>query len=135
MAWRRPRPVCKQAPCVRSPGTKHPKSTDSSSQDGDGRSCRSRRQLWHWLGGAGSGRVSVALLAVMLAIVAFLALYAVPETVRLGRVMDFADDGSHSAVEQAFWRLHHSYTGLDMAKFGLGLLVAGLVWRRSPSGN
>ncbi|MDE0102576.1 MAG: hypothetical protein OXN89_09365, partial [Bryobacterales bacterium] len=84
---------------------------------------------------AGSGRVSVALLAVMLAIVAFLALYAVPETVRLGRVMDFADDGSHSAVEQAFWRLHHSYTGLDMAKFGLGLLVAGLVWRRSPSGN
>lgn len=82
---------------------------------------------------AGSGRVSVALLAVMLAIVAFLALYAVPETVRLGRVMDFADDGAHPAVEQAFWRLHHSYTALDMVKFGLGLLVAGLVWRRAPS--
>ena len=80
---------------------------------------------------AGSGTLAVCLVTAMLLIAAFLQLYAVPETVRLGRMMDFADDGAQPAVEAAFWRLHHAYTGLDMLKFALGIGVSALVWRRS----
>ncbi len=89
--------------------------------------------IWLALRGR-AGTAAVAAVGAMLLISAFLALNAVPETVRLGRLMDFAADGSQSAVESAFWRLHHAYTGLDMLKFALGLAATALVWRRSGRG-
>jgi hypothetical protein len=65
----------------------------------------------------------------MFVIVIVLAAYVVPETVRLGRMIDFAADGDLPSVRSMFWTLHHSYTGLDMLKFALGLGAVGLVCR------
>lgn len=62
----------------------------------------------------------------MLAISLFLAAYVVPETVRFGRLIDFAAEGSMPETHASFWTLHHLYTGLDLLKFGLGLAMAAL---------
>lgn len=51
-----------------------------------------------------------------------LQLYVVPETIRIGRNIDFQPRAPESAEQAQFWRLHHAYTGLDMLKF---LTVAG----------
>ena len=71
---------------------------------------------------------------VMLLIVVSLAAYVVPETVRLGRMMDFAGQSELPEVRSMFWTLHHSYTGLDMLKFALGLASFGTIWWKAPSG-
>lgn len=77
------------------------------------------------------GWTSVALAIAMLAIVSFLAFFAVPETVRLGRMMDFLPDGSRPEIERVFWRLHHTYTALDTLKLCFGIATAALAWRRA----
>ena len=77
------------------------------------------------------GRMLVILVGAMLLIVVGLALYVVPETVRLGRLMDFAADGSLPQVEGMFWTLHHAYTGVDMLKFVIGLVASAIAWRRA----
>jgi hypothetical protein len=69
--------------------------------------------------------------AAMLLITAFLSLWVVPETVRLGRVIDFIPRDGSSANEVAFWRLHHTYTGLDSVKLLLAL-VGGFLAVRAP---
>jgi hypothetical protein len=74
------------------------------------------------------------LVGAMLLITVALAVYVVPETVRLGRLMDFAADGSLPQVEGMFWKLHHAYTGVDMLKFAMGLVAAVIVWRRGGEG-
>ena len=61
----------------------------------------------------------VAALA-MLAILAALQFYVAPETVRLGRLLDFAAREPAPPEAASFWRLHHAYTALDMVKFLLG---------------
>ncbi len=67
-------------------------------------------------------RIAVTL---MLVLAAALQLGVVPETIRLGRLLDFAPrspDGAASGPEAAFfWRLHTAYTALDMLKFLLGV--------------
>jgi hypothetical protein len=65
---------------------------------------------------AAAGSTVRGLAAAALGITLFLSLYVVPETVRLGRAIDFT--AQSEAVEQrdAFWTLHHAYTGLDMLK-------------------
>lgn len=83
---------------------------------------------------SGGGRLLVALTAVMLLITVFLQLYVVPETVRLGRLLDFVPREPPPPEAGPFWRLHHTYTGLDMLKFVLGLAVAGIVVKRANGG-
>ena len=80
---------------------------------------------WH----SRSGRAALVIIAAMFAIVIVLAAYVVPETVLLGRLIDFAPDSDLPDVRSRFWTLHHSYTGLDMLKFVLGLGAVGLVCR------
>ncbi len=75
------------------------------------------------------GRLLVALIGAMLGIVAVLSGYVVPETVRLGRMIDFAADGAMPEVQASFWQLHHAYTGLDMLKFLIGLAAAAVAIR------
>ena len=48
--------------------------------------------------------------------------YVVPETIRIGRSIDFQPRQTESPRQAEFWRLHNTYTGLDMLKF---LIVAG----------
>lgn len=73
--------------------------------------------------------------ACMLLIAVALAAYVVPETVRLGRMIDFASQGELPEVRSAFWTLHHTYTGLDMLKLGLGLAVGAMAYRSSAVGT
>ena len=80
---------------------------------------------WH----SRSGRAALVVLAAMLAIAIVLALYVVPETVLLGRMIDFAPDSDLPDVRSMFWRLHNTYTALDMLKFVLGLAAVVLVCR------
>lgn len=81
-----------------------------------------------WL--AQAGRVAQVGTAVMLVIVVGLAAYVVPETTRLGRMMDFAPDAALADVRSVFWSLHHSYTAADMLKLVMGLSVIGILLRR-----
>ena len=68
----------------------------------------------------------------MLLITVFLQLYVVPETVRLGRLLDFVPREPPPPEDAPFWRLHHTYTGLDMLKFVLGLGIAFWEVKRTP---
>ena len=77
------------------------------------------------------GRALVILVGAMLLITVGLAVYVVPETVRLGRLMDFAVEGSLPQVESMFWTLHHTYTSVDMLKFAMGLVATVIACRRA----
>ncbi len=78
---------------------------------------------------SGSGKLVVAFTVLMLLIVLFLQFYVVPETVRLGRILDFLPRTAEPPAAAPFWRLHHTYTGLDMLKFLLAA-VSGLLLTR-----
>lgn len=84
---------------------------------------------------AGSGRAVRVLAAIMTAIALGLAVYVVPETVRLGRMIDFVPETALPEVRNAFWTLHHTYTAADSLKLALGLAAAGLAWRGRKSGE
>lgn len=71
--------------------------------------------------------------AAMLLITVFLSLWVVPETVRLGRLIDFIPRDGSSAAEVSFWRLHHAYTGLDSVKLLLALVGSFLAVRLSAT--
>jgi len=72
----------------------------------------------------GSRPLRVTALA-MLAILVVLHFYVVPETVRLGRLLDFVPRDPAPPAATPFWRLHHAYTALDMLKFLLGVFGLG----------
>ena len=76
-------------------------------------------------------RAVVVLVGAMLLITVGLAAYVVPETVRLGRLMDFAAEGSQPQVESTFWTLHHAYTSVDMLKFAMGLVATVIACRQA----
>ena len=85
---------------------------------------------------AGAGRAVLLLVGLMLVIVLGLQLYVVPETIRLGRILDFMPRDPPPPEDAPFWRLHHTYTGLDMLKFVLGLAATGtLAWGSRRAGE
>ena len=75
-----------------------------------------------WMSGRGGGFRAAAVIALLIAL--FLQLHVVPETIRLGELIDF--DRTALETEQTFWTYHHLYTGFDMLKFFL-LLGCGFV--------
>ena len=75
-------------------------------------------------------RLIRAAAAVMLLICLALQFYVVPETIRLGRIIDFLPREPAPPEAAPFWRLHHTYTGLDMLKFLLGLATMGVLLRK-----
>lgn len=62
-------------------------------------------------------RLLLVTAALPLVICLILQFYVVPETIRLGRIIDFLPRNPSPPEAIAFWRLHHIYTGLDMTKF------------------
>ena len=62
-----------------------------------------------------------AVAVLMLLIALALQLGVVPETIRLGRMLDFAVRNPPPPETAPFWRLHAAYTTLDMLKFLLGI--------------
>ncbi len=79
-----------------------------------------------WARRAWLRRIAVALAAITL----FFQLYVVPQTIHLGRLLDFAPDGAFPTETSLFWTLHHTYTGLDMLKLLLLLACSWIVTRR-----
>ncbi len=69
-------------------------------------------------------------ISIMTALTVFLQAYVVPETIRLGRLIDFISDGELAAETDMFWILHHTYTGLDMSKFVVGLVAVFMLVRK-----
>ena len=56
-----------------------------------------------------------------------------PQITRLGRLLDFIPPTVESADRSAFWVLHGIYSGVELLKLALGLVIAGLlVIRRKP---
>lgn len=74
-------------------------------------------------------RVPLILIAAMVAVVVVLQGYVVPETIRLGRLLDFVPREPPPPEAAPFWRLHHTYTALDMLKFLLGVAAAFMTAR------
>jgi hypothetical protein len=68
------------------------------------------------------GRRLRACILVAAVIAVGLQFYVVPETIRIGRSIDFQPREPETARHAEFWRLHNAYTGLDMLKF---LTIAG----------
>ena len=69
-------------------------------------------------------------ISIMTALTLFLQFYVVPETIRIGRLIDFISDGELAAETEMFWTLHHTYTGLDMSKLVVGLVAVFLLVRK-----
>ena len=76
------------------------------------------------------GKLIRAAAVVMLLICLALQFSVVPETIRLGRIIDFLPRDPVPPEAAPFWRLHHTYTGLDMLKFLLGLASIGVLLRK-----
>ena len=76
------------------------------------------------------GKFVTASAVAMLIIVVVLQLWVVPETVRLGRIMDFLPRDPAPPEAALFWTLHHTYTGLDTVKFLLAFASAVVVARK-----
>ena len=76
------------------------------------------------------GKFVTASAVLMLIIVGVLHLWVVPETIRLGRILDFLPRDPAPPEAAPFWALHHTYTGLDTVKFLLAFASAVLVARK-----
>lgn len=76
------------------------------------------------------GRLLPATAVLLLVTCLVLQLYVVPETIRLGRIIDFLPRDPAPLESVLFWKLHHAYTGLDMIKFFVILGSFGAVLRR-----
>jgi len=66
---------------------------------------------------------------IMLLMAVALQLGVVPETVRLGRLLDFAPRSPAPPEAAPFWRLHGIYTAVDGARLLLSLVAAFRLWR------
>lgn len=76
------------------------------------------------------GKFITASTFMMLFIAALLQFWVVPEIIQLGRIIDFLPRHQAPTETAFFWTLHHSYTGLDIAKFLLVLTLTALVLRK-----
>jgi len=56
--------------------------------------------------------------------------FLTPEITRLGRAIDFVPPGTSSADRTRFWTLHGAYSGSELVKLGLGLVLEVLLVRR-----
>jgi hypothetical protein len=83
--------------------------------------------------GTHSGKGTIALSSLMLAIAAAQYWALTPALVVLGRSIDWADRALPSGERNHFWTLHHAYSGMEVVKWLAGLLLAVRLLRRSPS--
>lgn len=81
--------------------------------------------------GSNEGKFSLLLLLVMFLIVVAQRFLITPELSSLGRTFDFIPADVPSVERNQFWMLHSLYTGSEMIKWGLGLVLgARLVFHR-----
>lgn len=89
-----------------------------------------------WTAWKFEGRYCFPVAIVLLVICVVLQFYIVPETIRLGRIIDFFPRNPEPPEVTLFWRLHHAYTSLDIVKLAgvLGLFVWVLRRKSNESG-
>ncbi len=51
--------------------------------------------------------------------------YLTPEIIRLGRLIDFVPQAAPSPERVTFWTFHAAYSGVEIVKLALGLLLSG----------
>ena len=73
------------------------------------------------------------LLALLMLVIALLQrLVITPQIVILGRLIDFVPVAELSPERSRFWMLHGAYSGMEVVKWGLGLVLASrLLFRRT----
>jgi hypothetical protein len=79
---------------------------------------------------AGRNRWMLTVTCIMLGSVLVMHFFLTPEITRLGRVIDFVPPDAASSDRARFWTLHGTYSGMELIKLGLGLLLAVLIIRR-----
>jgi hypothetical protein len=67
-------------------------------------------------------RASLALAAVMFALLMAQRFWITPEIVRIGRLIDF---NPQSPERQTFWMFHNAYSGIELAKLALEFVLSG----------
>lgn len=72
---------------------------------------------------------------ILLVIVTGAHLLLTPEITRLGRLLDFVPDARQTADGQTFWRLHQTYSTLEVFKFLLGAYLAFEMLRPASGGR
>jgi hypothetical protein len=73
--------------------------------------------------GSNEGKASLLLLLIMVLIVAAQRVFMTPELSALGRTFDFIPADVPSVERNRFWMLHSIYTGSEILKWGLGLVL------------
>jgi hypothetical protein len=73
--------------------------------------------------GSTESKVSLGLALLMLLIVAAQRFLLTPMIISFGRVIDFVPDAVHSPERTRFWVLHHAYSGMEVGKWCLCLLL------------
>jgi len=73
--------------------------------------------------GSNEGRFSLLLLLLMFLIVVVQRFLITPELASLGRTFDFIPAYVPSVERNRFWMLHSLYTGSEILKWGLGLVL------------
>ena len=68
------------------------------------------------------GRLSVALAAVMFALLLAQRFWITPEIVRIGRLIDFAPQAPERPT---FWMFHGVYSAVELSKLALGIFLSG----------
>ncbi len=69
----------------------------------------------------------------MLLIVLIAHFFLTPEITRLGRTIDFVPPAASSPDRARFWMFHGAYSGSELIKLGVGIVLAVLVVRRRRS--
>lgn len=77
--------------------------------------------------GSNEGKFSMLLLLLMFLITTAQRFYMTPELSALGRTFDFIPADMPSVERNKFWMLHGIYTGSEILKWGLGLVLGVLL--------
>jgi len=80
--------------------------------------------------GAVADRWMLFFTLVMLAIVLIAHFFLTPEITRLGREIDFVPAGASFPGRTRFWIFHGAYSGSELIKLGVGIVLAVLLVRR-----
>jgi hypothetical protein len=82
--------------------------------------------------GSSEGKFSLLLALLMLLIVLVQRFLLTPELVGLGRTIDFIPADVPSTERNKFWMVHGAYSGIEILKWGLGLVLgARIIWLRA----
>ena len=75
-------------------------------------------------------RWMVFLTVLMLSIALIAHFFLTPEITRLGRAIDFVPPATSSLDRARFWKFHGAYSGSELVKLGVGMVLAVLLVRR-----